>query len=151
MRHKMIEKEAYSVKTTRAQFQHSLVHGVFGALTVIIDILVFRFLMDQGINYSLSTTFSFLIALGFAFLTNRKWALYDSVDSSAGFRKIFLESMSFFLGRLGIYIVNLLGLIVMIQVFRIDPFLSKVFLNVSMVVLSYAIAKTSVYKDYGYP
>jgi Predicted membrane protein len=109
--------------------------------------LLYKLLIDRGINYIFSTTISFFIAVSVAYYTNRKW-----VFRSKAFllRDIAYESLNFFLARLGTYLFDLLGLVVMIQFLHLDPLYSKIFLNVLIIGFNYLLSKMVIFDDLSY-
>lgn len=110
--------------------------------------MIYKLLIDQNIHYSLSTTISFIIAVSFAYYTNRKWVFRSKAVLP---KDVTFETINFFLARIGTYMFDLAGLVVMVQFLNLEPFFSKVFLNVLIIGLNYVLSRVAVFKDMGYP
>jgi putative flippase GtrA len=117
-------------------------YGIFGALTTVINLVVYKLLVDTGINYMAATTISFSFAIAFAFFTNRKWVFESNTN---GFQKVCCECFKFLLARLGTYILELLLLILMIEALSLGKFVSKAVATSVIIILNYVLSKLLVF------
>lgn len=116
--------------------------------TSLINIVIYKLLIDRNIHYSLSTTISFIIAVSFAYLINLKLVFRSKAIS---LKDVVFETFNFFLTRIGTYLFDLVGLIIMIEFLNLEPFFSKIFLNVLIIGMNYLLSRVVVFKDMGYP
>jgi len=124
------------------KIRHYLSYLVFGVLTTVINLIIYKILIDRGVHYTISTTIAFIVAVIVAFYTNRKWVF----SSNATGRKVFKEMIMFFTVRIGTYLFDLIGLIFLIQVLDLGAFISKIIVNGGVIILNYILSKTLVFK-----
>jgi len=124
------------------KIRHYLSYLVFGLLTTVINLIIYKILIDRGVHYTISTTIAFIVAVIVAFYTNRKWVF----SSNATGRKVFKEMIMFFTVRIGTYLFDLIGLIFLIQVLDLGAFISKIIVNGGVIILNYILSKTLVFK-----
>jgi putative flippase GtrA len=110
----------------------------FGGLTTIINIVTYKIMLDLGIDYRLSAFLAFIVAVLFAFITNRKYVF-------KGTGHVWQECLAFFGMRGLTFGVNLLGLIVLVQYFGLDELWSQIIVNVVVIVLNFVLSKFVVF------
>jgi putative flippase GtrA len=123
--------------------RHYSLYFIFGVITTLVNLLIFKLLIDAGIHYTISTTIAFIVAVSVAFWTNRTWVFSSQ---SQGLKSIFREMTSFFSVRIFTYFVDLAGLIILIELIRMDPFISKILLNGLVIILNYLLSRFVVFK-----
>ncbi|SES81502.1 Putative flippase GtrA (transmembrane translocase of bactoprenol-linked glucose) [Natronincola peptidivorans] len=116
---------------------------VFGVLTTVVNLTIYKLLLDAGVHYTISTTVAFVVAVSVAFYTNRKWVFSSEVVG----KKVYKEMGLFFAVRIGTYLFDLIGLILLIQFFSMDEFISKLIVNAGVIVLNYILSKWVVFKE----
>ncbi|AOY75547.1 GtrA family protein [Clostridium formicaceticum] len=122
------------------KIKHYFSYLLFGVLTTLVNLVIYKILVDVGLHYSISTTIAFVVAVMVAFYTNRRW-VFSTTD------KGFIKEMSlFFTVRIGTYVFDLVGLIVLIQLFHMEEFISKLIVNAGVVLLNYILSKRVVFK-----
>jgi putative flippase GtrA len=120
------------------KLMHIISYLFFGVLTTVINIWIYKIFLDLGVDYKLSACFAFIVAVLFAFITNRKYVF----ETQTGFWK---EATAFFGMRLVTFFINLLGLIVLVKYFYMDKFYSQIFINVLVIILNYILSKFVVF------
>jgi putative flippase GtrA len=124
--------------------RHYTMYLAFGVLTTLINLLIYKLLIDIGIHYTVSTTIAFIAAVSVAFWTNRIWVFRSQ---SRGLKAIFREMTSFFSVRMMTYFIDIMGLILLIEIFRVDEFISKILVNGLVVVLNYLLSRFVVFQS----
>jgi len=127
----------------RAQMQHYSLYILFGLITTLVNLIVYKVLIDLGIHYTISTTVAFVVAVSVAFWTNR---LYVFRSQSQGLASVFREMTSFFSMRILTYLIDVVGLILLIELLLVDPFISKLLVNGLVVVLNYLLSRFVVFQ-----
>lgn len=127
---------------------------VFGVLTTVVNYIVFV-LFSFVLGYEkvlLVNTISFLVAVAFAYITNK---LY--VFKSPSFApKVLLKEISAFLSaRIFSYILEQIGLYISVDLIHLEAYsflgidavlISKAFLNVIVILLNYIFSKFIIFK-----
>ena len=128
------------------KYKEPLLYLFFGGLTTLISIFVFwLFNSPLGLNELVANLISWLLAVLFAFLTNKTW-----VFQSGGQEKGFLSLMlSFYAGRLVTLGVEELLLLVFITWLGFNSMAVKIVAQIVVIVLNYVISKLLVFRDKG--
>ena len=128
------------------KYKEPLLYLFFGGLTTLISIFVFwLFNSPLGLNELVANLISWLLAVLFAFLTNKTW-----VFQSGGQEKGFLSLMlSFYAGRLVTLGVEELLLLVFITWLGFNSMAVKIAAQIVFIVLNYVISKLLVFRDKG--
>ena len=112
---------------------------VFGVLTTVINFLVYFGLIEMKFNYIVSTTVAFIISVLFAYFTNKKYVFLSKSGS------VYSELIKFFLSRIFTYFLDLLGLVLLISVLHYNEVVSKIIINVVIVILNYIFSKKWIF------
>lgn len=114
---------------------------VFGILTTLVNIVVyFVFAHVLCVNYLISNIVAWFLSVLFAYVTNRRW-VFESKSSN-----ILKECGLFFGGRLFSGVVDTGLMWLFIDVLTLNDGISKIVIQVIVVVLNYVISKLVVFK-----
>ena len=121
-----------------------LLYLFFGGLTTVISIAVFwLFRRPFGLNELIANVISWVIAVLFAFFTNRVW-VFRSPTKTAG--EFFRQMGSFFGGRVVTLLIEEALLAVFITWLGFPDMPVKIAAQVIVIVLNYVISKLFVFK-----
>ena len=113
---------------------------IVGALTTIVSILSYGICSKLlSIEYVISNIISWIFAVMFAYFTNR-WFVFHSKN------KIFKEFISFTASRLLTLLLDTGLMILFVELLTIDDLLSKIIVQVVIVIANYIISKLIVFK-----
>jgi putative flippase GtrA len=117
---------------------------IFGVLTTVINILVFNILNVQlHWDWAISNVLAWVFAVIFAFITNKLFVF----QSKSFTLKLFLwECTTFFGARLLSLGVDMLGMWIMLDLCHIDSMISKVVVNVIVIIINYVLSKLIIFK-----
>lgn len=118
---------------------------VFGVLTTLVNILLFRFGMAVGITYSVANILAVLGAKLFAYVTNK---LFVFQHHCATAKELLLEILRFVFARGFTGLVDILGMIFAVEILRADEMIAKYVLQVIVILLNYILSKKVVFKDH---
>lgn len=114
---------------------------IFGVLTTLVNIIVYFFFAKIVlINYLISNILAWFFSVLFAYVTNRIWVFESRNDN------IFKECILFFGGRLFSGVVDTGLMYLFIDILSIGDFISKIVIQVIVVILNYVISKLVVFK-----
>lgn len=116
---------------------------ICGILTTILNILVFYILDIYNVNYRINTTISTLISVIFAYITNK---IYVFESRELGRKKVLKEILKFIFSRVGTYIVEIIGMYIFIELVKIENLISKILMNVIVIILNYILSKFYIFK-----
>ena len=113
----------------------------FGTLTFIVNVIVY-FLFENifGINYIISNIIAWFFSVLFAYITNRIW-VFESKSTD-----ILKEMSLFFGGRIFSGVVDTGLMYLFIDILTIGDLISKIVVQVIVVILNYVFSKLIVFK-----
>lgn len=119
-------------------------YGIFGILTTVIGVGVFAVLSQMGFHFILANAISFVLAVAFAYVTNKKWVFESNTpDTRAAVR----ELVDFFQSRIATFILETFGLFILIEWLHVGDTVSKLFCNGVVIVLNYVLSKYFVFGE----
>ncbi|WP_405283299.1 GtrA family protein [Methanobrevibacter sp.] len=114
----------------------------FGALTFLVNIVTYFIFEDlMGINYLISNILAWFFSVLFAYVTNRIW-VFESKSPD-----ILKEMSLFFGGRIFSGAVDTGLMYLFIDVLMISDLISKIVVQVIVIILNYVFSKLIVFKD----
>ena len=117
----------------------------FGGLTFIVSIATYAvFNVSMGINELIANVMSWVLAVLFAFATNRVWVFQAPTHTITEFLK---QMLSFFGGRVVTLVIEEIILLVFITWLGFNSMVVKVIAQVIVIVLNYVISKFWIFKD----
>lgn len=116
---------------------------VFGVLTTFINILSYLIFTTMGLGYIESNFIAFILSILFAFITNK---LYVFDSKSWKINIVFRESITFLTSRIVTFFIDTISLVILIELFGINDFISKCIVNVIVIILNYILSKFFVFK-----
>lgn len=114
---------------------------VFGVLTTAVNIVAYFVLTRLGINYLVSNILAWFFSVLFAYVTNRNW-VFESKSPN-----ILKECVLFFSGRIFSGVIDTGLMWLFIDVLSIGDVISKIVIQVIVVVLNYVISKWVVFNE----
>ena len=127
------------------KYKSVILYLVFGVLTTIVNIVAY-FLLDFNrlFNTVINTSIAWVVAVIFAYVTNKKWVFESKVK---GFKDNFKEMMSFFGCRIATGLMDVGIMFVFVDILRYDDMIIKIASNVLVVILNYVGSKLLVFTN----
>lgn len=119
-------------------------YGFFGVLTTVVNIVSFYLLDKTGMNVYVNNFIAWLLSVLFAFITNKLF-----VFNSKSLKPMVLlkEIGSFFFFRLLSLGLDMLGMYVCLSALHLGKMISKVLMNVIVIVANYVFSKLFIFKS----
>ncbi len=123
--------------------RETVMYVFFGVLTTALSFVMFELGTFLGFNVFYANTFSTVIAVSFAFVTNKLW-----VFNSKSFRffDVLSEFLKFCSGRLFTFLVETGLLIWLVSWLGFNKTYCKLFTSVVIIVLNYVVSKWGVFR-----
>ena len=119
-----------------------ILYVVFGAFTFFVNLISYFFFANLlGINYLVSNAIAWFLSVLFAYVTNRIW-VFESKSPN-----ILKEMSLFFGGRIFSGVVDMLLMYTFIDLLVFDDTISKIVVQVIVIILNYIFSKLIVFKD----
>lgn len=114
---------------------------IFGVLTTLISIVTYAiFTKVFHIDYLISNVLSWIIAVLFAYITNKIY-VFESKS-----KKNIKEITSFFFFRVVSLIIEMIILYIFVDILHIDDLVIKIIAQIIVIVSNYAFSKVFVFK-----
>ena len=121
-----------------------ILYLVFGVLTTLIDLIVFYISNNiLNIHYIISTCLAWIFAVLFAYVTNKIF-VFSSTENK---QNIFKEMFYFFSLRLVSLLMSIVFMFIMIDILHLNEILSKILVNVFVVIANYFFSKLFIFKS----
>lgn len=118
-----------------------ILYILFGVLTTLVNIIVYFFFARLlSIHYLLANVLAWFFSVLFAYITNRIWVFESKNDN------IIKECALFFGGRLFSGAVDTGLMYLFIDILSVGDIISKIVIQVIVVVLNYLLSKLVIFK-----
>lgn len=119
-------------------------YGLFGILTTVVNLLTFYILNSMfQIDENISNIIAILLAVLFAYFTNRK-LVFNS--TAVTYKDKLIEFFKFMLGRAFTMFVEFVGCAILFDVLDIPDIIIKAFMTVLVIILNFFISKFFAFK-----
>lgn len=118
-------------------------YGFFGVLTTLVNIISFYLLDKTGMNVYINNFIAWFLSVLFAFVTNKLFVFNSkSLDKKVVMKEIF----SFFFFRILSLGIDMAGMYICISLMNLGKMISKVLMNVIVIVANYIFSKIFIFK-----
>lgn len=123
--------------------RETISYGFFGILTSILNVLLFQGLLILQVNYKAANLITLIVVKLTAYICNKLFVFQSKTESLFELIKEFIR---FVIARGATMLIDYFGLIVMVEVWNCDKFISKCILTIIVIVLNYFIGKKHVFR-----
>ena len=121
-----------------------LLYLLFGGLTTLISMLSFALGRGVGMNEHVANVISWILAVTFAFMTNRIWVFPAQTQHWCEWAK---QAVSFYGGRVATLLVEEAIVLIFITWLHLPDMAVKAVAQVVLIVLNYFISKFAVFRQ----
>ena len=119
-------------------------YAIFGILTTIVNTVVYWICARIfRISVIASSVIAWVLAVLFAYVTNRKWVFHSRAVMK---KEIIREFVTFYLSRLSTGVIDLIGMSILVDIIHINDIIAKIGMNVIVILLNYIASKFFVFK-----
>lgn len=138
------------IKTMYKKYEEAINYLFFGFLSFLVNMVAYAAAArvlgadnEKVILVLIATSFAWVIAVLFAYWTNRTFVFKSRITDKAGVSK---EFMTFVSARIVTGILELIIMYVMVDIMDIDDMISKFVCNVVVIISNYIFSKLWVFK-----
>ena len=126
------------------KYKEQLLYLFFGGCTFLVSIFSYA-IMNRGfgINELIANVISWILAVIFAFFTNRIWVFQSPTQGLVPFLR---QMLNFFAGRLATLGVEELIILIFITMLGFKSMVIKVIAQIVVIILNYVISKVWIFK-----
>ena len=126
------------------KYKSFIAYAVFGMLTTVVNIVTYNLCYyNAGVSNTLSNIAAWVLAVTFAYLTNKAWVFESNVWTWEVLRK---EIPTFISCRLATGLMDLIIMYICVDVIGWNAMLMKLFSNILVIVLNYVFSKLVIFK-----
>lgn len=126
------------------KYKDIVLYLFFGVCTTLVNVIAYWICAHPlDINTMTSTIIAWVLAVLFAYITNRNWVFQSEAHTS---KDILKEIISFFGCRFATGIVDWACMFIFVQLFCLNDIFVKVATNVLVVVLNYVASKIIIFR-----
>ena len=118
-----------------------ILYVVFGFFTFVVNFVTYFIFVGLGLNYLIANALAWFFSVLFAYITNRIW-VFESKSPN-----ILKEMSLFFGGRIFSGVVDMLLMYTFIDLLVFDGSISKIVVQIIVIILNYIFSKLIVFKD----
>lgn len=126
------------------KYQSFIAYAVFGVLTTVVNIVTYSVCYNNiGIGNTLSNVAAWILAVAFAYVTNKLW-VFDS--KSWKWEVLRREVPAFISCRLATGIMDIVIMFICVDLLGWPAMLMKLISNILVIVLNYVFSKLIIFK-----
>ena len=126
------------------KYQWLVLYGLFGVGTLAVNIYTYAFCARQlSMGTAMSNFFAWLLALLFAYVTNRKW-VFES--DKTGYKEIWREFKSFTSCRIMTGMLDIFLMVFLVDGLHLYDMKVKVFTNIVVIIINLLACKKIIFK-----
>lgn len=118
-------------------------YGICGVLTTILHIGLFWVLIHIGIKYYIANIITLISIKAIAYYLNKVFVFKSKCKNK---KELVLEIIKYIISRLFTMIIDYIGLIILVEVIKMDEMIGKIIVLVIVVIINYILSKLFVYK-----
>ena len=127
------------------QYKDVILYLFFGVCTTVANIVAYWVCAHVlGTGVMPATIVAWVLAVLFAYVTNRKWVFHST---ASGKEEIIKEIVSFFSCRIGTGVVDWLMMFVLVSCLHLPDVPIKILSNVIVIILNYILSKFVIFKQ----
>ena len=121
-----------------------IAYGVFGVFTTVVNIVTYNICYNSlGISNTLSNIAAWILAVTFAYLTNKVWVFGSTSWKWEVLRR---EIPTFISCRIATGVLDLVIMFICVDIMKWHALLMKVISNVLVIILNYVFSKLVIFK-----
>lgn len=133
-----------NIKGLIEKYKDVIPYLFFGVCTTVVNVASYWVCAHPlGLSVIVSTIIAWILAVLFAYVTNRKWVFHSEAH---GAKEIVREIASFFGCRLATGAIDWLCMVVFVDVLKLNDVIIKFLANVIVIILNYVASKLVIFK-----
>jgi len=130
------------IKLKKIINHETIMYGIFGVFTTIINIGLYQILLYYGIQYSYSNLIALVITKITAYVVNKLFVFNSKTNNLLELLK---ELWRFVVSRGFTMLIDYFGLIFLVEVFELNKSTCKYIITIVVVIINYFLSKKHVF------
>ena len=132
------------IKNLITKHKEFISYAFFGVVTTLLHILLFWFLTKIGIKYYIANIITLITIKALAYIINKIFVFKTKCKNK---KELLKEIIKYTFSRLFTMVIDYFGLILLVEVFKMDELIGKVLVLILVVIINYFLCKKYVYKN----
>ena len=120
------------------KYKELILYGIFGVITVIINLILYKLFLDLKIHYVISSLISYIIASLISYFFNTYFVFHSEKLNIKG---ELIRITKYFVVRIWSVIVDTLLLMFAVEVLKLDEFYAKPIVSVVVITMTFILNK----------
>ena len=126
------------------QYKDIILYLFFGVFTTVVNVVAYWFCANVlSFGTMPSTIIAWILAVFFAYITNRKWVFHSSATTRL---EIAQEIASFFGCRIATGVVDWLCMYMFVEVLKFNDLVIKILANILVIILNFVASKLIIFR-----
>lgn len=126
------------------KYKTTIMYLIFGFLTMVISVATFAMFVNIGFNEHTSNVLSWILAVLFAFITNK---IFVFEDKEKEFSIVLMQIIKFFLSRVFTLILEEVIIFVFVTKLKYNAIFIKLIAQVIVIILNYVLSKKIAFNN----
>lgn len=122
--------------------KETILYGLFGIITTIINIGLYQILLYFGMKYNYSNLITLVVTKLIAYILNKIFVFKSRTNNT---RELGNEFFRYLISRGFTLVLDYLGLILLVDVFKFNERICKYYITILVVIINYFIGKKHVF------
>ncbi len=131
------------IKALFIKYREIIMYLIFGVLTTLVSFSSYYILLWLGVHYLAAQGISWVLAVAFAFVVNKRY-VFENRDSSA--RGLFRQIWQFVSVRIGSGIIEAVLLWILVEILLIGEGIAKLPVAILTVIINYVASKLLIFR-----
>lgn len=123
--------------------QEIIRYTFWGIMSAVLNVGLFQGLVMFGADYRISNVVTLIVVRVFCYVTN-KWFVFKTPYE--GLMPFLKEMISFVIARGFTFLLDFVGLMLLVEVLQMNKFVGKCFMAVVVVIVNYVLSKKFVFR-----
>lgn len=133
-----------NINKTYQEYKNLIPYAFFGVLTTVVNMIVFWVMAHPlGVSVMASTVVAWIVAILFAYITNRKWVFRSEAHTQ---KEVVKEITSFFTCRLTTGVIDWMCMFIFVDLLRFNDVVIKFIANLIVIILNYVASKLIIFR-----
>lgn len=124
------------IKKLIDKYKEIILYGIFGVITVVINLILYKLFLELNIYYVLSSLISYVIASLISYFFNTYFVFHSEKLNLKG---ELVRIAKYFIVRIWSVIVDTLLLMLAVEVFKLDEFYAKPVVSVVVITMTFIL------------
>lgn len=120
------------------KYKELILYGIFGVITVLINLVLYKLFLDLKIHYVAASLISYFIASLISYFFNTYFVFHSEKLNAKG---EIIRIVKYFVVRIWSVIVDTLLLMLAVEVFKLDEFYAKPCVSVVVILMTFILNK----------